>query len=123
QLFGSGGDQYVVADDPHRVGADTPFGFHCGGTGGELEAPLMPRAIDEFVVPHHYRITGYRFVDHSAATCAAGAQGAAFVRAVVGDGVEGSVDVVDAHAVPSDRHHFRRSGRDLVHGRDDMFSP
>src|ERR1700679_702381 len=97
-----GGDQDLVADHPDRIGANAPFRLHGGGAGRQLEAPLVPRAVDELEVAHHDGVTGGVRVDDVAAARAAQAQRPALVRAVVGDGVERPVDVVDADAVPSD---------------------
>ena len=46
-LVPSGLNQDVVADNPDRIGADTPLGFDRGGAGRELETPLVPGAEDE----------------------------------------------------------------------------
>ena len=63
-----------------------------------------------------------RLVHDGPATSAAGAQRAALVWAVVRDGVEGAVDVVDTDTVPPDRHQFVCSGRDFADGRNDVLT-
>ena len=57
-----------------------------------------------------------------AAAGAARAQRTALVRAVVRDGVERAVDVVDADAVAPDRHQFVCARRDFVDGGDDVLA-
>src|SRR5690349_16365591 len=98
--------QDIVADNTHRVGADAPFGFDCGGAGGEFETPLMPRTVDELHVANHDGVTGNSVVVYVAAAQPADAERAAFVRAVVRYGIESAVDVVDADAVAADRHDY-----------------
>src|SRR5581483_11988770 len=95
----SGHHQDVVADDPDRVGADAPLRLDRGRPGRELETPLMPRTVDVFEVADHDGITRHVLVHDGSAAGATGAQRPALMRAVVGDGVETAVDVVNTDTV------------------------
>src|SRR6202012_3162810 len=121
-LLWLGHHQNVVADDTHRVGADAPFRLDCGGAGRQFETPLVPRTVDVLQIPHHDSVTGRRLVHNGASPGTPRAERAALVRAVVRDGVEIPVDVVDADAVASDRHQFVSAGRDFVYCRDNVFA-
>src|SRR5215211_6305935 len=55
--------QHIVADDPHGIGADAPLRLDGRCSGGELEPPLVPGAIDEFEVANHDGISRHVLVD------------------------------------------------------------
>src|ERR1700722_3656780 len=82
----------------------------------------MPRAMDEFQIAHHDRVTRRGLIDDGATTQAPRAQRSALVRAVVRNSVEGSVDVVDPHTMASDRHQLVGTRRDLVYCRNNMLA-
>ena len=82
----------------------------------------MPGAVDVLQVPDHGGVTGGAFVDDGAAAGSSGAQWSALVRTVVGDGIEGAIDVVDADSVASDRHQFISAGCDFVDGGDGVLA-
>src|SRR5262245_13402938 len=83
----------------------------------------MPRAVDVLQVTHHHSVAWHALVDDGATAGSARAQRTALMRAIVRDGVERPVDVVDADTVPSDGHQFVCAGRDLVHRGDDVLTP
>src|ERR1700758_233736 len=82
----------------------------------------MPRAVDVLEIAHHDRVTGGSLVHDGASPGASRAQWPTLVRAVVGDGIEGAVDVVDPHAVPADGHQLVATRWDLVYCCDDMLA-
>src|SRR6201996_4298116 len=110
----SGRDDDLLVEHLHRVGADAPFGLDRSGAGGQLEAPLMPGAVDELAVANHPGPAGGVVGDHAPAVHAPGAQGATLVRAVVRDRIEDAVDVVNPDAEPADGKDAMLAGRDLV---------
>src|SRR4051812_10835056 len=83
----------------------------------------MPWAVDELEITNHDGITGYFLVDDGSAARSAGAQRAAFVRAVIRDRVKRPVDVVDTDTMASDRDQFVCARRDFVECGYDVLTP
>src|SRR6201999_1418000 len=118
----SGRDDDFLVEHLHRVGPDAPFGLDRGGAGCQLEAPLVPGAVDELAVADHSGPARSVVGDHAPAVHPSGAQGASLVRAVVRDRIENAVDVIDPDAVPADGGDAMLAGRDLVLPADNVLS-
>src|ERR1700742_2786319 len=79
----AGRDDDLLVEHLHRVGPDASCGIDRAGAGCQLEAPLVPGAVDELAVADRSgpsrSVIGY----HAPAVHPSGAQGSALVRAVV----------------------------------------
>jgi hypothetical protein len=74
------------------------------GEAGDVELPLVPRAAHDLPLADAAQHSRYGWVELVGAADEFGAQGGAFVRAVVGDGVDGSAYVVHPDTERADRH-------------------